>query len=106
MPSSFAILYDGRLRTSDPAKRILARNAPAAVMPMIERMVVVLPMPLAAPSGATIFAGTGSTATRPNSTWPQTVAGFRYRRLPESVSAILVSAMGNHHMLVAEIGAP
>ncbi len=64
MPS-FAILYDGRLRTSSPAKRILP--ARAGVRPMMERMVVVLPMPLR-PIRATISPA-WTFNDRPNSTW-------------------------------------
>ena len=64
MPS-FAILYDGRLRTFSPAKRMVP--ALAGVMPIMERIVVVLPMPLR-PIRATISPAR-TESDRPNSTW-------------------------------------
>ena len=64
MPSC-AIRNDGRLRTSCPAKRIAP--ARAGVRPMMERMVVVLPMPLR-PISATISPDR-TDSDRPNSTW-------------------------------------
>ena len=53
------------MRTSRPAKRIAPDRA--GVSPMMERMVVVLPMPLR-PIMATISPGL-TLSDRPNSTW-------------------------------------
>ena len=64
MPSC-AIRNEARLRTSWPPKRIVP--ARAGVNPMIERMVVVLPMPLR-PIRATISPAR-TYNDMPNSTW-------------------------------------
>ncbi len=64
MPS-WAIRNDGSPRMSRPSKRIVP--ARAGVKPMIERTVVVLPMPLR-PISVTISPGAIGSET-PNSTW-------------------------------------
>ena len=64
MPSC-AIRNEGSLRTSRPPNRSVP--ARAGVSPMIERMVVVLPMPLR-PISATISPG-WIDSDMPNSTW-------------------------------------
>ena len=64
MPSC-ATRNDGRLAISWPAKRI--EPAIAGVSPMIERTVVVLPMPLR-PISVTISPAEMASET-PNSTW-------------------------------------
>ena len=64
MPSC-ATRNDGRLAISWPSKRI--EPAIAGVSPMIERTVVVLPMPLR-PISVTISPG-AMASDMPNSTW-------------------------------------
>ena len=64
MPSC-AIRNEGSWRASCPAKRTLP--ARAGVSPMMERMVVVLPMPLR-PISATISPAR-TDSDMPNSTW-------------------------------------
>src|SRR5215470_8425918 len=94
MPS-LATRYAASARISRPSKRI--DPAIAGVSPMIERTVVVLPMPLR-PISVTISPG-AMVSEMPNSTWLS----------PYRVSIASTASSGSdmrHRLLLAEIGLP
>src|SRR6185437_6103998 len=90
--------YDGKPRMSEPANRMTP--ARAGVRPMMERTVVVLPMPLR-PISVTI-SPEATVSVRPNRTWlrPSLVSMSRTSRMASGMRGLRLAEISLAHLRV------